>query len=78
MADRKGHASSSGEEEAEYCELTPNAKQPRKENDPYEKLEPCTEDDQELEWRYNKETNEYHLPNWFTLSEKLYKSLFPH
>ena len=45
-------------------------------DDPYPDLPKGSQEDGG--WRYNKETNEYHLPDWFVLSAQQFNSLFPH
>lgn len=70
---------SSGEEDTFFSVDTPKAKNAvddDDEADPYDDLpQKCKEDG---EWHYNKESDEYHLKDWFRLPAQQYNSLFPH
>ena len=64
------------EEDFSYADDTPNVKHIDQSDgdDPYESLpEGPTADNG---WRYNKESDEFHLKNWFSLPAQQYNSLF--
>jgi len=64
------------EEDFSYADETENVKQDDQidEDDPYESLPEGPAADSG--WRYNKESDEYYLKNWFSLPAQQYNSLF--